>query len=164
MRTDRRKRNPALIGTIVHRLMEMLVSSGNKIDLDKAVQEITWDYEAEDAYYTDVLKSVGSTVRNGGFPQEADVPQDILRELLSAEEVHCEVPFCYREPGTANLWHGVMDVLYKKDGRWHIVDYKTNADPSDLDEKYQEQMKAYIAAYREMTGEEADARVYHVEV
>lgn len=164
VRTDRRKRNPALIGTIVHRLMEMLVSSGNKIDLDKAVQEIAWDYEAEDAYYTDILKSVGKTVRNGGFPQETDVPQDILRELLSAEEVHCEVPFCYQEPGTANLWHGVMDVLYKKDGRWHIVDYKTNADPSDLDEKYQEQMKAYVSAFREMTGEEADARVYHVEV
>ena len=78
--------------------------------------------------------------------------------------MHCEVPFCYREPSSTNLWHGVMDVLYKKDGRWHIVDYKTNADPSDLDEKYQEQMKAYVAAFREMTGEEADARVYHVGV
>ncbi len=164
VRTDRRKRNPALIGTIVHRLMEMLVSSGNKIDLDKAVQEITWDYEAEDTYYTDILRSVGLTVRSGGFPQETDVPQDILRELLNAEEVHCEVPFCYREPGTTNLWHGVMDVLYKKDGRWHIVDYKTNADPSDLDEKYQEQMKAYVAAFTEMTGEDVDARVYHIGV
>ena len=55
-----------------------------------------------------------------------------------------------------------MDVLYKKDGRWHIVDYKTNADPSDLDEKYQAQMKAYVAAFREMCGEEVDARVYHI--
>ncbi len=164
VRRDRRKRNPALVGTIVHRLMEMLVSSGDRIDLDKAVQEIAWDYEAEDAYYTDILKSVGKTIRNGGFPQETDVPQDILRELLSAEEVHCEQPFCYREPGTTKLWHGVMDVLYKKDGRWHIVDYKTNADPSDLDEKYREQMKAYVAAFREMRGDEADARVYHLEV
>ena len=164
VRTDRRKRNPALIGTIVHRLMEMLVSSGGKIDLDKAVQEIAWDYEAEDAYYTDILKSVGSTVRNGGFPQETEVPQDILRELLSAEEVYCEVPFCYNEKDGGRIWHGVMDVLYRKDGKWHIIDYKTNADPSDLDEKYQEQMKAYVAAFREMCGEEADARVYHIGV
>ncbi|MBO4676690.1 MAG: UvrD-helicase domain-containing protein [Oscillospiraceae bacterium] len=164
VRTDRRKRDPALVGTIVHRLMEMLVSSRNTLDLDAAVREIAWDYEAEDAYYTDILKRVGSTVRNGGFPQETEVPQDILRELLSAEEVHCEVPFCYREQGGEKLWHGVMDVLYKKDGQWHIIDYKTNADPSDLDEKYQEQMKAYVAAFREMTGESADARVYHISV
>jgi ATP-dependent exoDNAse (exonuclease V) beta subunit len=107
---------------------------------------------------------VGKTVRNGGFPQETDVPQDILRELLSAEEVHCEVPFCYREPGSTNLWHGIMDVLYKKDGRWYIIDYKTNADPSDLDEKYQEQMKAYVMAFKEITSEEVDARVYHMRV
>ena len=109
---------------------------------------------------------MGSTVRNGGFPQETEVPQDILRELLSAEEVHCEVPFCYRESaeGGERIWHGVMDVLYRKDGQWHIIDYKTNADPSDLDEKYQAQTKAYREAFREMTGEKADARMYHVRV
>ena len=163
VRTDRRKRSPALTGTIVHRLMEMLVSSKNRIDLDGAVQEIARDYEAEDAYYTDILKKVGTVVRNGGFVQETGVPQDILKELLEAEEVHCEVPFCYEEPGKTRIWHGVMDVLYKKDGRWHIIDYKTNADPSDLDEKYKEQMDAYISAFREMTGEEADARVYHID-
>ena len=55
-----------------------------------------------------------------------------------------------------------MNVLYKKDSRWHIIDYKTNADPADLDEKYQEQMQAYIKAFHQMTGEEADARVYHI--
>ena len=164
VRNDHRKRNPALIGTIVHRLMEMLVSSKNSIDLESAIREIAGDYEAEDAYYTDILRSVGKTVQSGGFPQETDVPQDILRELLSAEEVHCEVPFCYQEPGTTNLWHGVMDVLYKKDGRWHIVDYKTNADPSDLDAKYQAQLRAYIEAFREMTYSVADAQVYHLDM
>ena len=80
--------------------------------------------------------------------------------------MHCEVPFCYRESaeGGERIWHGVMDVLYRKDGQWHIIDYKTNADPSDLDEKYQAQTKAYREAFREMTGEKADARVYHVRV
>ena len=163
VRTDRRRHNPALAGTVVHRLMEMLVSSGNRTDLDAAVLEIARDYEAEDTWYTDILKKVGNTVRNGGFPQESGVPQDILNELLSADETHCEVPFCYREPGSTKIWHGVMDVLYKKDGQWHIIDYKTNADPSDLDEKYKDQMDAYIGAFREMTGEDADARVYHIE-
>ena len=206
VRTDQRKRNPALIGTIVHRLMEMLVSSKNTVDLEQAIQEIALDYEAEDSYYTDILRRVGEAIRSGGFPQETFVPQDILTELLSADEVHCEMPFCYREPvkadphgddtvisesfrkdvgsestaGDANtadasavsaaeiqkalVWHGIMDVVYKKNGSWHIIDYKTNADPDDLDEKYRAQMTAYKAAFRVMTGEEADARVYHINV
>ena len=57
-----------------------------------------------------------------------------------------------------------MDVVYKKAGSWHIIDYKTNADPDDLDEKYRAQMTAYKAAFREMTGEEADAWVYHINI
>ena len=174
VRKNHRKHNPALVGTIVHRLMELLVSSRNTVDLDDAIREITQDYEADDPYYTDILFRVGNTVRSGGFPQESGVPRDILQELMSSEEVHCEIPFCYNETeagGNATtaangnmtaIWHGVMDVLYKKDGRWHIIDYKTNADPEDLDEKYQEQIKAYTAAFKAMTGEEADARVYHI--
>ena len=61
-------------------------------------------------------------------------------------------------------WHGIMDVVYKKAGSWHIIDYKTNADPDDLDEKYRAQMTAYKAAFREKTGEEADAWVYHINI
>ena len=190
VRSNRKKHDPALIGTIVHRLMEMLVSSRNTVVLEDAIQEIAQDYEAGDSYYKDILEQAGTTVRSGGFPQAAGVPQDILQELLSAEEVHCELPFCYREPRAglpaedasaaaasaasvaANaddirkevIWHGIMDVIYKKDGRWHIIDYKTNADPDDLDEKYQAQLAAYKAAFKAMTGEEADARVYHIKI
>ena len=47
---------------------------------------------------------------------------------------------------------------------WHAADYKTNTDPEDLDEKYQAQMTAYKTAFREMTGEEAEARVYHIQI
>ena len=57
-----------------------------------------------------------------------------------------------------------MDVVYQKDGVWHIVDYKTNADPNDLDERYQEQLTAYVEAFKVMTGEEADALIYHIDV
>ena len=55
-----------------------------------------------------------------------------------------------------------MDVVYNKDGAWHIVDYKTNADPDDLDALYQEQLEAYVKAFAELTGETADARTYHI--
>ena len=105
-------------------------------------------------------------MRAGGYPQENDAPQDLLKELMSADEVYCEVPFCYQIPDgeKTSIWNGVMDAVYCKDGQWHIIDYKTNADPADLDKKYQDQLTAYKAAFKAMTGEEADALIYHVDV
>jgi len=97
------------------------------------------------------------------------LPQDLLTILLNADEVYCEVPFSYLdEPsqpaGSKKLWNGIIDVIYRDGEVWHIVDYKTNADGNDLDWKYQEQMKAYEKAFHTITGENADAKTYHIDV
>ncbi len=97
-----------------------------------------------------------------GYPQDNGLPQVILKELLSADEVYCEVPFCYKDG--SELWNGVMDVVYCKDGKWHIVDYKTNIDGTGLDKKYEAQLNAYKSAFKMMTGEDADAYTYHIAV
>ena len=164
-------RNPALLGTMTHKLMEMLVSTRNYFEPINAVSEIigefltpgTQDLEGE---FRKALLIVAEKMRNGGYPQSNGLPQDMLETLLSADEVYCEVPFCYSEGGSDSriVWNGIMDVVYCKDGKWHIVDYKTNADGNDLDIKYQEQLSAYIKAFRSTTGEEADALTYHIDI
>lgn len=159
----RRKKNPALTGTLVHKLMESLVSSKNTVNLSGLIREICDDYQVTDPYYADVLKQVGETIRSGGYPQTGSLPQDILAELLSAEEVHCELPFCYAEEEN-RIIHGVIDAAYRKDGTWHIVDYKTNEDGDDLDSQYEAQLASYVSAFKAITGEEADAAVYHIDV
>lgn len=156
-----RVEDPALAGTMIHRLMEVLVSSHNNAEEEALVNETLKEYGADPAQYGPVLHKVVQTVRNGGFVQNTNAPQDILTELLSAEEVHCELPFCWAE-SPERIWHGIMDAVYRKDGKWHIIDYKTNADPEDLNERYQAQLSAYTAAFRAMTGEEADALVWHI--
>ncbi len=156
------KTNAALRGTLVHRLMEVLVSSRGKIPVNDAVDEIITDYDIYDSRFRDILLSVGNTVMSGGYEQNNGMVKDIFAELMSADEVFCEVPFCRSDSST--LWHGVMDVVYCKNGEWHIVDYKTNTDADDLDEKYQEQLSAYIEAFRELTGNTADAMIYHIDV
>ena len=74
--------------------------------------------------------------------------------------------FCYKEdtPEGVIIWSGVMDVVYCSEGKWHIVDYKTNADGNDLDAKYQNQLAAYVKAFKEITGNDADAMTYHIDV
>lgn len=160
------KWNAALIGTMVHRLMECLVMSNNKMELEPLVTEIVMDYEADDEYYRGILRNVGNTMRSGGYPQSNGVTQDLLTELLSADEVYCEVPFTFQEiqGEDACICDGVMDVVYRKNGRWHILDYKTNADPSDLDEQYAQQLSAYKHAFRNTMKADVDALIYHIEV
>jgi ATP-dependent exoDNAse (exonuclease V) beta subunit len=160
----------ALTGTMVHKLMEMMVSTRNKLDVSDAIMEIireyrTPEFELYEKIIAKRLTAVAEHMRSGGYAQTNGLPQDMLNTLISADEVYCEVPFCYRDDSDGLvIWNGIMDVIYSKDGKWHIVDYKTNADGSDLDTKYQAQLSAYIKAFKETTGEDADAMTYHIDV
>ena len=126
------------------------------------MREITSEYEAEGEEYRQLLLQVGKTVQNGGFPQVTESPQDILATLLTADEVYCEVPFCRKADG--DIWHGIMDVVYRIGEQWFILDYKTNADAQDLDVKYQQQLDAYVEGFRDLTGHTAKPLVYHIDV
>jgi len=156
-------------GTMIHKLMEMLVSSGGRISPETAARDIcqqllpaelqdhSRDKEAE-------LIVLGQHVVNGGIPQDNGVPQNILQTMLSAQEVYCEVPFQFKEDTTEGpvIWSGVMDAIYKADGKYHIIDYKTGEQTTGLDEKYQGQLDAYKKAFKAATGQEADAHTYHI--
>ncbi|SKB93401.1 PD-(D/E)XK nuclease superfamily protein [Lachnospiraceae bacterium] len=163
-------RFPTLLGTMTHKLMEMLVSTKNGVNTVNAVGEIIREYRTPilEPYEEDLSKAlsvVAERIKNGGYVQTNDLPQDILGTLLNAEEVYCEVPFCYSEEDYGKkVWNGIMDVVYCSKGKWHIVDYKTNADGDDLDRKYQAQLSAYIKAFKETTGETADAKTYHIDI
>jgi len=43
-----------------------------------------------------------------------------------------------------------MDVLFREQGRWVLVDYKTDAQPDPA--KYSAQMNAYAAALQQIAG------------
>lgn len=163
---------PALLGTMVHKLIEMLVTAQDReIVIEKTVAEIVREYrtpvlEPFEHDLKNVLIEVAARMNADGYAQTNGLPQDLMRVLRSADEVYCEVPFCYAERGEdgETVWNGVMDLVYRQSDGWHIVDYKTNADGTDLDHKYQAQLAAYVKAFKEITGEDAEARVYHVDV
>ena len=157
--------NAALMGTMVHKLMEWLVLSGKTGDYSGIISDILEKYGAGNEYMT-MLMNVCKTLENGGYPQKNGMPADILAELSQAQEVGCEVPFCYMDNNGSEkiLWNGVIDLIYKKDDKWRIVDYKTNEIGEGLDVKYSPQLEAYKKAFRLMTGEEADTFIYHIDI
>lgn len=152
-------------GTMVHRLMELLVTSRNRTDAAQAVKQILGEQEITDVRAEKTLLAVTQRMRSGGYAQPDGSIADLLDELLTADEVHCEVPFCIKAAGETLpvLSNGVMDVIYRKNGQWHIVDYKTNEDASDLAAKYQGQLAVYTEAFFALTGEHAIARIYHID-
>ena len=165
------RRFASVIGTMVHKLMEMLVSSRGKKDPEEAVQEIISEFRTASMKpyaekISEALSGVAKTVMHGGYDQTNGLPKDIFKALLDADEVFCEVPFCYKEdtPDGIVIWNGIMDVVYCSGGQWHIVDYKTNAEGNDLDTKYQNQLAAYVKAFKATTGNDADAGTYHIDV
>lgn len=165
---------PDLLGTMTHRLMEMIVSSRDRVDTEKTVDEIIREYRTEEteSYEEDLkaaLMDVARTMKSGGYAQSNGAPQNLLEILKGASEVYCEVPFCYMNIDNGKdehkeLWNGVIDLIYCTDGKWHIVDYKTNANGDDLDKKYLAQLEAYKKAFKANTGEEADALTYHIDI
>lgn len=164
-------RYPTLLGTMTHRLMEILISTRNEIDSKLLIDEIIREYRTpqnapHEKQLSEALSGVAKAIRSGGYSQTNTAPKDILRTLLDADEVYCEVPFCYKEniDGEDVLWNGIMDVVYCSAGVWHIIDYKTNADGNDLDKKYQAQLNAYIKAFKATTGHDADAMTYHIDI
>ena len=164
-------RFPALLGTMTHKLMEMLVTTKNQLVIESAVAEIIREYrtpesQSYESQLSAALVKVAETMRNGGYVQTNGLPQDMLGTLLSADEVYCEVPFCYVDDirDDRTVWNGIIDVIYCVDGQWHIVDYKTNVDGNDLDLKYQGQLEAYQKALKAVMGAEADAMTYHIDI
>lgn len=152
-------------GTMVHRLMELLVSSRNRTDVTQAVKQILGEQEITDSRAAKTLLAVAERMQNGGYEQPDGSTQDLLSELLTADEVHCEAPFCLKSDGESLpvVSNGVMDVIYRKGEHWYIVDYKTNEDASDLAAKYQGQLAVYTEAFFALTGKHADARIYHID-
>ena len=149
-----------MIGTLVHRLMERLVTVKFKAEREQTVKAVLADIGADETY-TAMLSKVFDTVMNGGFNQKNAFPDELRSELEGAETM-CEVPFCYMRD--SKLCNGVIDLIYRKDGKLNVVDYKTTAETENLDENYASQLDEYKAAVKQLLGEDAEAYIYHIDV
>ena len=68
-----------------------------------------------------------------------------------AEQCYREYPLTLRLDGD-QVMEGVIDLAFLEDGRWTIVDFKTDADSAEARAQYQRQLQWYAFAMTEMTG------------
>ena len=152
-------------GTIIHKLMECIVSSKNAYDVEDLIKTILSDYGYKEEY-DKMLHNVASKILNGGFQQvNSSLHKDVLKTLLGAKKTWCEVPFSYQSQ-KGNIVSGIIDVMYlDQDDKYHIIDYKTNVerDVSVLEKEYAGQLDQYRYALKKM-GIDADAHIYHIDL
>lgn len=183
------------IGTLVHRLMETVVNrieeTISKNELSVLIDNILLlnkvTAENKESLRNGLLR-VAEQIYAGGFTQNhvkgsESVPADILRELRQSEEIYTELPFSVYvgsgdtlmteladkleiETGKDGYINGVMDLVYKKDGNWHICDYKSNFSTQDLLEHYEGQLILYQEILKMLFGleDKPGAYLYHIPV
>ncbi len=155
-------------GTMVHKLMECIVSSNNTYNINVLIEKILSEYGQEQEY-RDMLQNVANTMQNGGFKQtNSKIDKDILKTLKNAKNAWCEIPFSYLSK-SGNIVHGIIDLIYEdQDGKYHVIDYKTNkeSDVSILEDEhhYASQLEQYISALIKNKIPVVDAHIYHIDL
>lgn len=159
-----------LTGTIVHRLMEMMILSKDKIIKKDLINNILNEYlniEELDkrSDYEKILNDVYDVMHHGGYLQTNKAPKDILPILIDDNvKAYPEVPFTFKDDKN-RIWNGIIDLLYFKDDKAHIIDWKTNKSGIDLDEHYKSQLEDYKYAVENALGIKIeDALIYHLQI
>ncbi len=142
-------------GRVMHRVLEAEIRGIKEDELEFFVSNVLRDEGRSPEEKTSVIKII-EEIRNSDF----------WKEIESAKEKFVEVPFSLRLkptdfglPPSSGEWvilSGTIDLIYKGNGGWTIVDYKTD----DVGEKledfinyYSPQVKVYSRFWEEMSGE-----------
>jgi ATP-dependent exoDNAse (exonuclease V) beta subunit len=87
---------------------------------------------------------------------EAALAHPLMAAARRAEHCYREYPVTLRLDGD-RVVDGVIDLAFIEDGRWTVVDFKTDADLAEARAQYQRQLQWYAFAMTAMTGMPARA-------
>lgn len=145
------------VGQIVHRALQLGVLPGQKSvrELYTILRAYAWDEGLTD-------QRLLENVTNQAIRLLRKFEDDNM--LGGAELILREVPFILKTD--TRILHGQIDVLYKRDGAWHVLDYKT-ADIAARNvrehaKRYHLQVGAYARAVEKRTGQTPHVELYYL--
>ena len=153
----------AQIGTAFHRMMRMADLNALKNTADLAGE---------------IARQTAQMLENGVITQAeyAAVPARLLVDffasplgvrMLRSSRVEREWAFTFRRQtpqGDVQLVQGVIDCCFAENGKWTLVDYKTDS-PADVQgavERHRPQLEIYAAALETITGTAVGQRVLYL--
>ena len=141
----------AEFGTVMHSVMQHLNFGGDltRAGVVKQIENLVKIQVITPEHAEIVLRKAGNI--SDFFYSE------IGKKVILAQEVYRELPFSFFvDASTTNIFHradkiliqGIIDLLFKFDGKWYLVDYKTDRNNSDeyFQQEYREQIRYYVKA------------------
>jgi ATP-dependent helicase/nuclease subunit A len=137
-------------GTVVHRLLEHVVK-GRLAELDDKATAVYVRYLLASQSLPDMDTTSATEAALGAL--HAFRKSEIWKELgEAAGVVHTEVPFA--EGKGKRVRRGVIDLVYRVDGGWKIVDYKTYIELTpELTKRFTRQVTEYAEHWETISGE-----------
>ena len=140
-------------GTVIHKLLDVVMDTPMN---DQELEPVAGTLLAEEELSQDLAPKAVQTVRSV-------TGSDIWQRALKAKEHLTEVPYTYLKPTEPipTFEAGVIDLVFKEEDGWVIVDYKTG---SREPERYVPQLAAYRQAWEAMgCGDVKEVGLYFVD-
>jgi ATP-dependent helicase/nuclease subunit A len=137
-------------GSITHKALGIMPLDG-LLDLSGDALEKQITQRLDELRSRGVLTNTERAAADAALPARF-LEDDLGQRMLGAKDIMREQAFTLKAEGDV-LLQGVMDLAFKEDGAWVLVDYKTDRETASILPKYRDQMRWYMRALRALTGE-----------
>ena len=146
-------------GTLIHKMLEYAMREEGEMT-DAALTGLASFLTADDPSLRGHLADAAAAVRSV-------MASEVWQRARSSSECHTEVPFTIEVPThelpgqppdapPRTMLHGVIDLVYRVEGGWEIIDYKTDKDTEGLHKlpaEHRVQLGLYSRYWTAITGE-----------
>ena len=141
----------AEFGTLMHTVMQHLNFGGDltRAGIIRQIEEFI-KLQIINPEHFEIISRRASSIANffvSEIGQKVTLSQEVYRELPFSFFVDAKSTKIF-DSNEKILVQGIIDLLFKFDGRWYLVDYKTDKNNSDehFQQEYHEQIKYYVKA------------------
>ena len=126
-------------GTLVHTVLR---------DVDLSAQRE--DVHALAELHGQVLGATNEEIHSAALTVSTTLDSPLIKAAATGRAMR-EVPFVL-DLDESQLIEGVIDLLYEADGRWTLVDFKTDVDFDRFRSEYELQLRWYVEAAQRILG------------
>ncbi|MBM3701258.1 MAG: hypothetical protein FJW68_10175, partial [Actinobacteria bacterium] len=171
----------AQFGKIAHRAVELICrelflkpgSGGPSNNTSKESEYITKpDKESHDLMVAGKVKNLaGKWLSDAGLSSQHEqqlcliidkfIASGLLKRISMSASRYFEVPFALGRD--KEIMHGVIDLVFKENGSWIIVDYKTDDFEKDNERKkaYERQLEIYKEYWEKISGDKVSGTILY---
>lgn len=144
-----------ILGRIVHKMLQRWIFPGDA-RFEAMLNGLLNDFRVADPASREYFREQTRA------KLEAFAKHPLFADINTAEEHYAELPYTYWK----RHWHvhRVIDLLFRKDGQWQLIDFKTDPIESEEDrqrlvEKYRRQLTDYKTTMEKELGQRVRAKI-----